>query len=158
MSNEEHKDFESSDLERKNTVTIRQSIIGLLLLVSLGLLGLLILISKNLSEDFNYQELLKNLLLFSSGSGVALLIEKKNKLTKQNKVIRKTPGICGGYARIRNTRIPVWTLVSLLQQGATEQELLRNYPTITLNDLTSVREYYYNHQSEIGQIIKSMDE
>ncbi len=77
---------------------------------------------------------------------------------KSDKLIQKTPGICGGQACIRNTRIPVWTLVSLLQQGATEQELLRNYPSLTGDDLTSVREYYYNHQSEIDQIIKSMDE
>ena len=47
---------------------------------------------------------------------------------KSDKVIQRTPGISGGQACIRNTRIPVWTLVSLLQQGATEQELLRNYP------------------------------
>ncbi|MGK7893936.1 MAG: DUF433 domain-containing protein [Xenococcus sp. (in: cyanobacteria)] len=77
---------------------------------------------------------------------------------KSDKVIQKTPGISGGQACIRNTRIPVWTLVSLLQQGATEQELLRNYPTITLDDLNSVIEYYYKYQSEIDKIIKSMDE
>ena len=77
---------------------------------------------------------------------------------KSDKVIKKIPGICGGQACIRNTRIPVWTIVSLVQQGATEQELLRNYPRLTVDDLTSVKEYYYNHQSEIDQIIKSMDE
>lgn len=33
-------------------------------------------------------------------------------------IIRKTSGVCGGYACVRNTRIPVWTLVSLRQQGA----------------------------------------
>jgi hypothetical protein len=33
------------------------------------------------------------------------------------RAIQSTPGVCGGYARIRNTRIPVWTLVSLHQQG-----------------------------------------
>jgi type III restriction enzyme len=30
----------------------------------------------------------------------------------QKKFIQKTPGICGGNARIRDTRIAVWTLVS----------------------------------------------
>jgi hypothetical protein len=33
------------------------------------------------------------------------------------RAIQSTPGVCGGNARIRNTRIPVWTLVSLHQQG-----------------------------------------
>lgn len=73
-------------------------------------------------------------------------------------VIQKTPGVSGGHACIRNTRIPVWTLVSLRQQGATEQELLRNYPDLTLNDLTVVWGYYYNHQSEIDHIIGSIND
>lgn len=71
--------------------------------------------------------------------------------------IKKTPGVCGGHACIRNTRIPVWTLVSLRQQGATEQELLHNYPGLTLGDLTVVWGYYYNHKSEIDLTIAEMD-
>lgn len=76
----------------------------------------------------------------------------------QEEIIQKTSGICGGYARIRNTRIPVWTLVSLRQQGATEQELLSNYPTLTLDDLTVVWGYYYNNKSEIDRTIMKMDD
>ena len=38
--------------------------------------------------------------------------------------IQKTKGICGGYARIRDTRIPVWSLVSLRLQGANKEYLL----------------------------------
>lgn len=78
--------------------------------------------------------------------------------TQKSSFIQKTPGICGGYARVRNTRIPVWTLVSLRQQGATERELLNNYPNLTSNDLTAVWGYYYNHKSEIDNIIISMDD
>jgi uncharacterized protein (DUF433 family) len=48
----------------------------------------------------------------------------------QGHSIQKTPGICGGHARIRNTRIPVWTLVSFRQQGADNTELLRNFPSL----------------------------
>ena len=56
-------------------------------------------------------------------------------------IIQKTPGISGGNACVRNTKIPVWILVSLRQQGATEQELLNNYPGLTLDDLTAVWGY-----------------
>ena len=73
-------------------------------------------------------------------------------------VIQKTSGVSGGYACVRNTRIPVWTLVSLRQQGATEQELLNNYPGLTLEDLTAVWGYYYNHKSEIDLTIIKMDD
>lgn len=72
--------------------------------------------------------------------------------------IKKTPGVCGGHACVRNTRIPVWTLVSLRQQGATEQELLNNYPGLTLEDLTAVWGYYYNHKSEIDLTIVEMED
>lgn len=67
-------------------------------------------------------------------------------------LIQKTPDVCGGYARIRNTRIPVWTLVSLRQQGA-KQELLNNYPSLILDDLSAVWGYYYHNKSEINRII-----
>ena len=76
----------------------------------------------------------------------------------QGQTIQKTLGVCGGHARVRNTRIPIWTLVSLRQQGATEQELLHNYPNLTLDDLTAVWGYYFNHKSEIDSIIASIDE
>jgi uncharacterized protein (DUF433 family) len=74
------------------------------------------------------------------------------------KAIQKTPGVCGGHACIRKTRIPVWTLVSLRQQGSTEQELLNNYPGLTLDDLTVVWGYYYNHKLEIDRIITEMED
>ena len=71
--------------------------------------------------------------------------------------IKKTPGVSGGHACVRNTRIAVWTLVSLRQQGATEQELLENYTGLTLDDLTAVWGYYFNHKSEIDLTIVEMD-
>ena len=74
------------------------------------------------------------------------------------KIIQKTPGVSGGHACIHNTRIPVWTLVSLRQRGATEQELLNNYPGLVLEDLTAVWGYYHNHKSEIDRIIVEMED
>jgi Protein of unknown function (DUF433) len=44
----------------------------------------------------------------------------------QEVVVQRTPGVCGGNARLRNTRIPVWTLVAFRQEGMTEEELLYN--------------------------------
>ncbi len=66
-------------------------------------------------------------------------------------VIQSTPEVCFGKPRIRNTRIPVWLLVSLRNQGAEDQELLRNYPSLTLNDLRAAWNYYHNHKDEIDQ-------
>ena len=34
--------------------------------------------------------------------------------------IQKTPGVCGGDARVRTTRIPVWLLVLSRRMGRTD--------------------------------------
>lgn len=73
--------------------------------------------------------------------------------TTQTPLIQKTPGICGGNARIRQTRIPVWTLVSFRLQGAKNEELLKNYPGLTSQDLEAAWAYYASNQAEIDQII-----
>lgn len=67
--------------------------------------------------------------------------------------IHKTPGICGGAARIRDTRIPVWTIVTYQQQGAPNSELLYNYPGLTLQDLQAVANYYELNREEIDREI-----
>lgn len=70
------------------------------------------------------------------------------------KTIQKTVGVCGGCARIRNTRIAVWTLISLQNQGADESELLRNFPGLTLFDLWVARAYYQANANEIDALIR----
>jgi len=67
--------------------------------------------------------------------------------------IQKRPDICGGQARIRQTRIPVWTLVSFRQQGASDEELLRNYPGLNPQDLAAAWSYYSENSAEIESII-----
>ena len=55
--------------------------------------------------------------------------------------IQVSVGVCGGQPRIRNTRIPVWTMVSFRQLGADDEELLRNYPALTREDLKAAWAY-----------------
>jgi type III restriction enzyme len=64
-----------------------------------------------------------------------------------------TDGVVGGSARVRNTRIPVWTLVQLKQLGRTDAELLTDYPGLTGDDLDAVWDYYRGHTAEIEQAI-----
>ncbi len=83
---------------------------------------------------------------------IAALTPEENALLQEKllaRAIQATPGVCGGYARIRNTRIPVWTLVSFRQQGADDAELLRNYPSLTPLDLDAAWMYYNHHRGEI---------
>jgi uncharacterized protein (DUF433 family) len=82
------------------------------------------------------------------------LLESRLKL----KTVQKTPGVCGGHACIRNTRIPVWVLVSLRQQGSNDRELLENYPSLTPEDLTAAWDYYKQYRSEIDLAIATQNE
>ncbi|GAC1492124.1 MAG: DUF433 domain-containing protein [Chamaesiphon sp.] len=75
-----------------------------------------------------------------------------------SKVIQVTKGVCGGQPRIHNTRIPVWTLVSFRQQGADDEELLRNYPSLTREDLTAAWAYYEQHRPELDREIVALND
>ncbi|MEB3290443.1 MAG: DUF433 domain-containing protein [Leptolyngbya sp.] len=70
-------------------------------------------------------------------------------------MVQKTPGVAGGHACIRQTRIAVWTLISLAQQGLEETDLIRNFPGLTPLDLLAARIYYQTHQNEIDHLITS---
>lgn len=70
-------------------------------------------------------------------------------------MVKKTPGVAGGHACVRSTRIAVWTLISLAQQGMNDEELIKNFPGLTPFDLLAARVYYQTHQAEIEGLIAS---
>jgi uncharacterized protein (DUF433 family) len=53
--------------------------------------------------------------------------------------IVRDPGILGGKAVIRGTRLAVEFLLELLEAGVSEKELLVNYPGLTVEDLEACR-------------------
>ncbi len=67
--------------------------------------------------------------------------------------VEKTPGLCGGDARVRRTRITVWGLVAYRQQGVSDAELLQGFPGLTPADLAAAWEYYEHHKREIDEAI-----
>ncbi len=72
--------------------------------------------------------------------------------------IESTPGVMGGAPCVRQTRIPVWMLEQARRLGTSEAELLRNYPTLTAQDLTNAWDYIRAHQVEIEEQIKANEE
>ena len=65
--------------------------------------------------------------------------------------IRKTPGVAGGNACVRDTRIAVWTLWRLRTLGRTDAELLGDYPTLTPQDLAAAWQYALENRDEIRE-------
>lgn len=69
--------------------------------------------------------------------------------------IERTPGVCGGDACVMRTRIAVWVLVRGRQLGASDAELLLDYPTLHRDDLDNAWLYYAAHRAEIESQIAS---
>lgn len=72
--------------------------------------------------------------------------------------IKKISGVMGGDACISNTRIPVWLLVSYRRLGATDTEILQDYPELNAADLINAFAYAEAHSHEIEMAIRRQKE
>jgi uncharacterized protein (DUF433 family) len=79
--------------------------------------------------------------------------EEKTEIIQLLDGINKTPKVVGGAARIRNTRIPIWSLVQSRQLGASDLEILEAYPDLTQIDLTNAWFYAETFPVEIDRAI-----
>lgn len=57
------------------------------------------------------------------------------------KRIISDPKICGGYACIKGTRIPVYLILDFLAAGNSIEEILKEYPQLTKEDILEAIEY-----------------
>ena len=55
----------------------------------------------------------------------------------QNRITRD-PGICGGEAVIKGTRVTLRTILASLAEGDRIEDLLREFPTLTEDDVLAV--------------------
>jgi uncharacterized protein (DUF433 family) len=72
--------------------------------------------------------------------------------------VQKTPGLCGGRACIRSTRITVWGLVNSRRLGAGDEQILENIVGLTPEDLQAAWDYYQEHTAEIDEDIRENEE
>jgi len=73
--------------------------------------------------------------------------------TERKSWVQKTPGVCGGSACIRNTRITVWGLVNSRRLGASDDQILKGIAGLAPEDLEAAWKYYNEHPTEIDQSI-----
>lgn len=52
--------------------------------------------------------------------------------------ISRDPDVCGGAPVIRGTRVTLRTLLASLAEGCEDDEILRNFPAVTKEDLRAV--------------------
>ena len=71
-------------------------------------------------------------------------------------VITKTPGVCGGKARLDGHRVRVQDIVTDYEwNGLSPDEICQQYPSITLAHVHAALSYYYEHRDEIQADIAS---
>ncbi len=74
-------------------------------------------------------------------------------------LIRKTPDVLGGDARIGDRRIAVWMLVRARQLGASDDEIRNGYdPPLAAAELAAAWNYYDTHREEIEQAIRENED
>ncbi|MEB3338904.1 MAG: DUF433 domain-containing protein [Leptolyngbyaceae bacterium] len=100
--------------------------------------------SSTLTEELKLQ--LLKLTPEAKSEVVQLLVQS---LSNSWQRISKTPGVMGGDACIRGTRIPVWLLVSYRRMGKSEAEILEAYPSLSAADLANAWTYGETFSDEI---------
>jgi len=68
--------------------------------------------------------------------------------------IKRTPGVLSSVPCVGDTRIPVWMLEQARRLGVCEADILRNYPTLTAQDLAEACDYVSSHREEIERQIE----
>jgi uncharacterized protein (DUF433 family) len=73
--------------------------------------------------------------------------------------IVSTPGTCGGKPRIAGHRITVKHILMCHQRGGqSPDEIVSDYPSLTLSDVYAALAYYFDHKEQIDADIKADDE
>ena len=73
--------------------------------------------------------------------------------------IEITPGVCGGKPRIAGHRIKVQHVAVWHERlGKTAQQIVAEYPTLTLAEVHAALAYYYDHREQIDADIRAGEE
>ena len=70
---------------------------------------------------------------------------EKHAGTGEASIVMIDPQVCGGMPVVRGTRIAVHTLADLAGQGAPDEELLEDYPSLTAESLSAALAYARAH-------------
>jgi uncharacterized protein (DUF433 family) len=63
-----------------------------------------------------------------------------------------------GVVRVGGTRVPLQTIVAAFNLGATAEEIMQQYPAVSLADIYFVIGYYLRNRAQVEEYIKEQDE
>ena len=68
--------------------------------------------------------------------------------------VTETPGVCGGYPCIANTRIPVRLIVEFFRETPDVAAILAIYPQLSREQVEGALAYYAAHPERVDQDIE----
>ncbi|MFW6104965.1 MAG: DUF433 domain-containing protein [Chloroflexota bacterium] len=78
------------------------------------------------------------------------------KVRVEHPYITAKEGICGGSPVVKGTRIPVWALIGYHKDlNYSIEDILKQLPDLTPAQIYDAFSFYYDHQKEIDQELKS---
>ena len=72
--------------------------------------------------------------------------------------IEVTPGVCGGRPRIAGHRIRVQDIVLWTEQRQAPDQIVADFPQLSLADVYAALAYYHDHREEIDRQIREDDQ
>ncbi len=71
----------------------------------------------------------------------------------EDTMIRETPGVCGGFPCVGNTRIPVRALVEALRTYGNAEAVADYFPQLTRAQVDAALAYYRHHPDRVDEDI-----
>jgi uncharacterized protein (DUF433 family) len=78
--------------------------------------------------------------------------------TLERQHIELTPGVCGGRARIAGHRIRVQDIVIWTEQGRSPDQIVADFPQLSLADVYAALAYYHDHREDVDRQLREDDE
>jgi len=78
--------------------------------------------------------------------------------TIEKRHIELTPGVCGGRARVAGHRIRVQDVLLWTEQGQSPDQIVADFPQLSLADVYAALAYYHDHREQIDRQIREDDE
>jgi uncharacterized protein (DUF433 family) len=70
-------------------------------------------------------------------SAIMTLARQERRVNYLDHFVRD-PQICNGQPVIRGTRVILWTILASLAEGCEQDDILRNFPALTRDDMKAV--------------------
>jgi uncharacterized protein (DUF433 family) len=79
---------------------------------------------------------------------------KRDSAQPADTTIRETPGVCGGYPRIGNTRIAVRHVVQAYRQTGSLERTAEFFDMLTRDQIQAALDYYEAHPERVDEDIE----